>query len=257
MFGSMKLFISWSGERSKQIALAFRHWLPTIIQSIKPWMSEVDMGKGGEWNLDLSKELEGTALGLFCLTPENLNAPWLLFEAGAIGKRPGIKRVFTYLYELEDSDVPWPLAQFQSTKSSKDEMRQMLMEMNKHLTEPLDTQILHTSFERGWDELEELLITVSVREAVAPQKDKVELMLEEILTYVREQSRREQENATVAVFDRYFARLRSDDSLRPGTPLSNALGEEYERGRREMERRMADLREAGNRGKDLESGGES
>lgn len=59
----MKLFISWSGNRSKHIAQALRHWLPTVIQQLKPWMSDVDLQKGSEWNQMLTAELEGTPFG--------------------------------------------------------------------------------------------------------------------------------------------------------------------------------------------------
>ena len=34
----MKVFISWSGQRSKTVALAFRDWLPLMFETIEPWM---------------------------------------------------------------------------------------------------------------------------------------------------------------------------------------------------------------------------
>ncbi len=42
----MKVFISWSGKRSRALAEAFRDWLPNDTQAIKPWMSDVDIDKG-------------------------------------------------------------------------------------------------------------------------------------------------------------------------------------------------------------------
>ena len=54
-----------------------------VIQSAKPWMSETDIEKGTRGLSELAKALEAIKVGISCLTPENLSAPWLLFEAGA------------------------------------------------------------------------------------------------------------------------------------------------------------------------------
>src|SRR4051812_36495571 len=115
----MKIFISWSGERSKAIAEALHEWLPDVIQAIEPWMSANDIEKGARWRSGLATELEQTSVSVICLTPENLESPWIHFEAGALSKQQQNTYVCTFLFGLEPIDVREPLAQFQATKSAK------------------------------------------------------------------------------------------------------------------------------------------
>ena len=69
----------------------------------------------------------------------------------------------------------------------------MLVDMNSHLQQPLDKAVLQTAFIRGWHELKEALDKVPKVVEPPQPKDKVELMLEEILNYVRQQSRRDEQ----------------------------------------------------------------
>jgi|SRR5947209_13036293 len=154
----MKVFISWSGDRSKKIAEALYHWLPTIIQPLKPWMSEHDIDKGTRGLPAISQQLEETQFGIICLTPENLNAPWLLFEAGALSKSQDQARVWTFIYQLEHIDIRGPLAQFQHTRAEREDISNLLRAINIAQGTPLiSEQQLEVAFNRGWQELEQSL----------------------------------------------------------------------------------------------------
>ena len=78
---NMKVFISWSGNKSHMVVLVFRDWLPSVIQSIEPYVSFEDIDKGARWSTDIANEPEDSTFGIFCVTKENLEAPWLSFEA--------------------------------------------------------------------------------------------------------------------------------------------------------------------------------
>ena len=77
----MKVFISWSGEKSNKIANILREWIPCVIQSIKPYVSSKDIDKGARWSTDIAKELEDSHFGIICITKSNINAPWINIEA--------------------------------------------------------------------------------------------------------------------------------------------------------------------------------
>ena len=87
-----KIFISWSGDVSKRVAQALDKWLPEVVEGIEPWISTQDISAGVRWGSEIARQLERINFGIICLTPDNLQAPWILFEAGALAKpliRPG------------------------------------------------------------------------------------------------------------------------------------------------------------------------
>lgn len=92
-----KVFISWSGELSRQLAEAVRNWLPGVLQYVKPYFTPDDIEKGTKWSTETIKELEESEIGILCLTRDNLNKPWILFEAGALSKNFGKAKVCTLL----------------------------------------------------------------------------------------------------------------------------------------------------------------
>ena len=68
----MKVFISWSGDMSKNVAEAIREWLPSVLQTVKPYFTPSDIEKGTRWSSDIASELDDSKAGIFCVTSENL-----------------------------------------------------------------------------------------------------------------------------------------------------------------------------------------
>lgn len=127
----MKVFISWSGNTSLKVAQSLREWLPFIINSIEPYVSSEDIDKGARWSTDIAKELEDSTFGILCVTRDNLEAPWLSFEAGALSKTMEKSFVTPFLFDIKRSEVKGPILQFQSTIFDKDDIRKMLKTLNK------------------------------------------------------------------------------------------------------------------------------
>ena len=150
----MKVFISWSGDLSKELAEAMRDWLPSVIQSIRPFFTPNDIEKGARWSKDISQQLEESQVGIFCLTKSNLSKPWIMFEAGALSKRIDVSRVCPILFDVENTDLEGPLVQFQTVRFSKDEIYKLIHTLNKALKDSqLDNKVLDSVFEKWWPDL--------------------------------------------------------------------------------------------------------
>jgi hypothetical protein len=182
------IFISWSGARSKAIAEALREWLPAVIQAAKPFMSDTDIDKGSRGLNEVIKALEGMRVGIVCLTPENLNEPWILYEAGALSKTIDDKtRLCTYLLGgLQFQDIRQPLGMFQHTKANKEETWKLIRTINSSISDdPVSDSNLKTIFEKMWPELEKTIGNMPSPDQVVEAKRSPDEMMAEILELSR------------------------------------------------------------------------
>lgn len=183
------IFISWSGKRSLHAADALREWLPNVVQSAKPWMSDRDIEKGTRGLTEVGKALEGMKVGIICLTPENLDAAWILYEAGALSKTfsDDKARLCTYLLGgLQPQDVKPPLSMFQSSRSEKEDTRKLVQAINAAMEEPLPPERLKGIFDTWWPQLEEKLKGLPAPERVVDAKRDPNEMISEILALCRQ-----------------------------------------------------------------------
>lgn len=151
----MKVFISWSGNTSLKVAQLLREWLPYVINAIEPYVSSEDIDKGARWSTDIAKELENSTFGILCVTRDNLNAPWLSFEAGALSKTMDKSFVTPFLFDIKRSEVQGPILQFQSTIIEKDDIKRLLKTLNKACGEAsIPEERLDKSFDVWYPTLE-------------------------------------------------------------------------------------------------------
>lgn len=181
----MKVFISWSGDRSKAIAHVLRTWLPRIVPAVVPYMSEVDNEAGDRWGPKIAAELDQANYGIMCLTPENLGSPWLLFESGAIGKSVEEGHVIPLLYELDFTDVKQPLGQFHGKKVTKEDMRSLCHTLNQACQEARSEPEVNTVFDLMWDKVEQELARVPKRTEDDIERRSTEDKLDEVLSLAR------------------------------------------------------------------------
>jgi hypothetical protein len=181
----MKIFISWSGERSKDVASSLKNWLSDVFQDDEIFMSDHDIEAGARWANKLNAELEESSFGIICLTSDNLKAPWLLFEAGALSKAIDESHVVPYLLNLKSTNVAGPLAQFQSVSADKEGTLKLIRSINEVRERKLLEEKLLKLFNKWWPDLEEKLQIIP---AVEEDKDidrSDRALLEEILELLR------------------------------------------------------------------------
>jgi TIR domain len=152
----LKIFLSWSGNRSKDVAHLFRDWLSCALQAIKPWLSSKDIDRGAQWLAAVNDQLKDSTTGIVFLTHENKERPWILFEAGALTKGLTTARVCTFLVDLQPEDIQEPLAQFNHTIPTREGVFQLVESLNKGLeNRKLANETLALVFDKYWPEFEQ------------------------------------------------------------------------------------------------------
>jgi hypothetical protein len=175
----MKVFISWSGEQSKQLAEAIKEWLPRVLQSVELYFSDTDIQAGARWYSEIIDALEKSDAGLVILTPENITRQWIMFEAGAIARSVEKGRVCPILFGIEKSDLKGPLAFFQSAEFAEDDFRKLLRTLNGGRLGDADFKDV---FDTWWPKLEEKIevILSSQPPSPAPRRQDRDLLEEAV-----------------------------------------------------------------------------
>ncbi|HCM0437096.1 toll/interleukin-1 receptor domain-containing protein [Vibrio parahaemolyticus] len=187
----MKVFISWSGDLSKELGEALRDWLPAVIQSVKPFFTPNDIEKGARWSKDIADELESSSVGIFCITSDNLAKPWLMFEAGALSKNLEVSKVCPILFGVESTDLQGPLVQFQASPFEKTEVKKLIKTINSCLGEAkLEDSVLNSVFDMWWPKLQEKVHSILDKHKNTPNGEEKEVrsereILEEVLQLTR------------------------------------------------------------------------
>ena len=82
-----QIFLSWSGELSRQIAIALQKWIHVVFESLHAWVSDTDIALGARSIKSIEESLDKSIGGLLILTVENQTSPWVNFEAGALSRQ--------------------------------------------------------------------------------------------------------------------------------------------------------------------------
>lgn len=159
----MKVFIMWSGERSRTVAIALNRFLEIVVPGPSYFISTEKIEKGEIWDRVIGAALQETTFGIACLTKEAISSSWLHFESGAISRvGPGTSRVIPYLIGIRDADVTGPLTKFQMASGTQDGTRELVVSLNGFRPDPerRHPQSLADTFALAWPALESVIATL-------------------------------------------------------------------------------------------------
>lgn len=208
-----KVFISWSGALSKEVATVMRDLLKHMFDGVDPFMSEEDIGAGERGLAKISDELADTSFGIVVVTQANQQSQWLNFEAGALSKNlHNNARVAPLLVDFElKSDATGPLAQFQANLLNRDGVEEILIAIAGVVGQPSPNTV-RDRFNLAWcDVYAKRFAEAKEHSAAVPQHRPEREILDELLTIARRLPRREESSL--------------DDQLRFAMPLDIPLQE--------------------------------
>uniref|UniRef100_E6VFG0 HPr serine kinase domain protein n=1 Tax=Rhodopseudomonas palustris (strain DX-1) TaxID=652103 RepID=E6VFG0_RHOPX len=188
----MRIFISWSGDLSKALAEVIRNWLPSALQYVKPYFSPSDIEKGSKRASEIFKELSTSSVCIIVLTRDNLNSNWIMFEAGAISCTIDHAKVCPIIFNLDETDLQGPLAQFQTTKFLRQDIRSLFFTINSAAGDKkLSDSVLTAVFDKWWPDLEGQV--VKILDAHKASKSTTDIrserdLIEELLLLTRKMS---------------------------------------------------------------------
>lgn len=191
----MKVFISWSGTRSRIVAEALRDWLPNVINAVEPFVSEEDIDKGAVGTEVIARQLHDSTFGIVCLTRDNQSRPWINYEAGALSKVVGDieARVATVLVDIDSpAGVTGPLSAFQATRiHDRGQMKQLVRSLAKASGDTRSKEALDEFVDLVWNNfaarVTEERLAASGEMSAAPVRQPEE-MFGELLTLMRQVS---------------------------------------------------------------------
>ncbi len=147
----MHVFISWSGELSRDIAGKLSVFLEHVVHGIDIFISTQDIDAGERWEEKISKELEIANHAVLCITKTNQYAPWLVYEAGALGKIVGRSKVIPYTIGVSPGELKsGPLSRFQGKENNEDGTWELVISLNRSVDYPKDERFIRENFDVWW-----------------------------------------------------------------------------------------------------------
>jgi hypothetical protein len=151
------IFISWSGEATRPLSQAFKLFFERVLAGhATVWTSSSDLVAGDRFNESIAGNLIKADVGVLLITRQNMRAPWILFESGALAHKEINRGAIPILVDLERSELESPLSQFQNIQGADLSGMKVILETLSTKTN-LSPDALEALLERFWPNLESAL----------------------------------------------------------------------------------------------------
>lgn len=152
----MKVFVSWSGENSREIAEKLVRSLNDIFaedKEFETFISAENIEGGKAWFEVIRDKLKECDRAIICCTPENVDAPWINFEAGAsIMNFEKEGQVIPYLIGFEATDKKSPLSNLHAIKHSSEGFKKLVQDLAKYVKTKYSKKTLVSLIEHSYRE---------------------------------------------------------------------------------------------------------
>lgn len=113
------LFISWSGDRSHELAKWLHKWFHQLTPSVNVYFS-ADIMPGVSWIDHVRDQMSKANAAVFCVTPDNVDSRWINYELGLVVGASDARFALILLLDIDPSDLPSPLSHYQASTFSKE-----------------------------------------------------------------------------------------------------------------------------------------
>ncbi|MGI1671034.1 MAG: toll/interleukin-1 receptor domain-containing protein [Neptuniibacter sp.] len=149
----MKVFISWSGPKSKEMSIILERWMSLIFPHIQFFISD-EIEKGSNFLEIILKELNEASLGIFLLTKGNTSSQWIQFEAGAFASKGDDSKIFPIWLDPDiDISDTGPLRFYQGCFVNQKDIKLLIKSINNSLPDPIAEETLIRLYDSNKEEL--------------------------------------------------------------------------------------------------------
>jgi hypothetical protein len=164
MSAKVNLFLSWSGDSSRQIAEILKEWLFTVSSELDIFFTPDGIEAGRRWSSELAQKLQDCEIGIFVYTRQNLDSLWMAFEAGALSKSIETGRVIPLIFGEPELKLKQPLAQFQAKRFSQKGILETLEAVNNCLSNKKTKEEIKAFLDFTWSTLDTKVTQVLEKE---------------------------------------------------------------------------------------------